>query len=71
MPEPLYDPESDDEVRQLRALDAMAAVEFMLSSLPLGAEVPAGQVLALVTLANDAVRDLLLWEPRRPANDNG
>lgn len=66
-----FDPESEDELRQLRALDAMAGVEFMLESLPPGSTVPAAQLLALVRLANDAARDFILWEPKLPAaNDN-
>lgn len=67
-----FDPETEDELRLARALDAMAGVEFMLESLPPGTTVPADQLLALVQLANNAARDFILWEPQPPAaNDNG
>lgn len=59
-----------DEPRIFRALGAMLALETLLENQPLGASVPAAEVHALVELVNDAVRDVLVWEPPSAANDD-
>lgn len=71
IPTATYDPDSADELRTARALDAMLGLEGVLDELPPAALLPVGYVRSLVGLVNDAVRDLLLYEPNAPAaNDN-
>jgi hypothetical protein len=68
----IYDSETAEELRVMRALDAMAGLDGLLEELPPAALLPVGYVRALVGLTHDAARDVLLWEPRTPAaNDNG
>ena len=58
-----------DEDRTTRALAAMQGLETMLEQQPHGALLPAADIHALAVLVNDAVRDVLLWEPPQVAND--
>lgn len=60
-----------DEFRQIAALEGMAGLETLLETLPPDASLPAVHVLGLVRAVHAQARDVLLWLPRDPVNDNG
>jgi hypothetical protein len=59
-----------DEFRLLAALEGMAGLETLLETLDPQAQLPAVHVLGLVRAVHAAARDVLLWQPRDPVNDN-
>lgn len=59
-----------EELRQLRVLGALQGLETLLEALPPDAELRAADLLALVAVVHDSVRDVLLFLPREAVNDN-
>lgn len=62
----LVDPDVEQELRTLRALSAMTALETVLETMPPDALLPAGDVLALCSAVFDTCRRALYSAPRRP-----
>lgn len=59
-----------DEFRLLAAMEAMAGLETLLETLAPDAQLPAVHVLGLVRAVHASARDVLLWLPHVPVNDN-
>lgn len=59
------------DFRLIAALEGMAGLETLLETLDPQATLPAVHVLGLVRSVHASARDVLLWLPREPGNDNG